>query len=182
MEEIVLSNLLNGRSEKIENEKEKLCYDILDNLNINYQRVEYNFFPNDIESLKRIDDKLEVKGIKNLIFKTKNKNQFFFIVIPSEERFDEKNYRTKYELPKISMASKDDLKELLNTHSEAVSIMELINDTNNAIKLFIDEKILNEQFFRFHPNENNSTVRISMQDLKDKLIPYLKHEINVLFK
>jgi len=69
MEEFVLSNLLNGRSEKIENEKEKLCYDILDNLNINYQRVEYNFFPNDIESLKRIDDKLEVKGIKNLIFK-----------------------------------------------------------------------------------------------------------------
>jgi len=35
MEEFVLSNLLNGRSEKIENEKEKLCYDILDN----YSRI-----------------------------------------------------------------------------------------------------------------------------------------------
>jgi len=136
-----------------------------------------DYYANDLFELAKVNG-FELE----LIFKTKNKNQFFFIVIPSEERFDEKNYRTKYELPKISMASKDDLKELLNTHSEAVSIMELINDTNNAIKLFIDEKILNEQFFRFHPNENNSTVRISMQDLKDKLIPYLKHEINVLFK
>lgn len=40
--------------------------------------------------------------------------------------------------------------------------MELVCDTNNVIKLFIDEKILNEKYFRFHPNENNSTVRISI--------------------
>ena len=46
MEKFELSNLLNGRPEKIENEKEKICYDILDNLKIDYQRVEYNFFPN----------------------------------------------------------------------------------------------------------------------------------------
>lgn len=180
MEEFELSNLLNSRPENIENEKEKLCYDILDNLNIAYQRVEYNIFPSDIENLREIDDRLEVKGIKNLIFKTKNKSQFFFIIIPREERFDEKLFRNKYELPKISMAKEEDLKELLWTHSGAVSIMELTNDTNNVIKLFIDEKILNEKYFRFHPNENSSTVRISMVDFKNKLIPYLRHKINIL--
>ena len=180
MEEFELSNLLNSRPENIENEKEKLCYDILDNLNIAYQRVEYNFFPNDIESLRKIDDRLEVNGIKNLIFKTKNKSQFFFIIIQREERFDEKLFRNKYELPKISMAKEEDLKELLLTHSGAISIMELTNDANNVIKLFIDEKILNEKYFRFHPNENSSTVRISTVDFKNKLIPYLRHEINIL--
>lgn len=64
MEKFELSNLLNGRPEKIENEKEKICYDILDNLKIDYQRVEYNFFPNNLDDLKKIDDRLEVKGIK----------------------------------------------------------------------------------------------------------------------
>ena len=78
------------------------------------------------------------------------------------------------------MAKEEDLKELLWTHSGAVSIMELTNDTNNVIKLFIDEKILNEKYFRFHPNENSSTVRISMVDFKNKLIPYLRHKINIL--
>ena len=180
MEEFKLSNLLNGRPEKIENEKEKICYDVLDSLHIEYQRVEYNFFPSDIENLRKIDARLEVKGIKNLMFKTKNKSQFFFIVIPREERFEEKSFRNKYELPKISMAKEEDLKDLLLTHSGAVSIIELTNDTNNVIKLFINEKILNEKYFRFHPNENNSTVRISMVDFKNKLIPYLRHEINIL--
>ena len=58
--------------------------------------------------------------------------------------------------------------------------MELVNDKNNLIKLFIDESILSKDYFRFHPNENNSTVRIRMDEFKNKLMPYLKHEINIL--
>ena len=55
-----------------------------------------------------------------------------------------------------------------------------VNDNDNKIKLFIDEKILNTDYFRFHPNENKSTIRISMKDFKNKLIPYLKHSVNIL--
>ena len=55
-----------------------------------------------------------------------------------------------------------------------------VNDNDNKIKLFIDEKILNTDYFRFHPNENKSTIRISMKDFKNKLILYLKHSINIL--
>lgn len=180
MEEFKISNLIYGRPENIESEKEKNCYDILDKLNIDYQRVEYNFFPNDIENLKLIDKILNVDGIKNLIFKNKNKTQFYFIIISRDSRFDEKSFRNKFELSKISMAKKEDLEELLKTHSGAVSVMELINDEKNIIKVFIEEKILKEEYFRFHPNENRSTVRIKTEDLKNKLMPYLKHDINIL--
>lgn len=180
MEIFRITELIDGRPLKIENDKEKICYDILDELDIEYQRVEYSFFPHDIENLKLIDKTLQVDGIKNLIFKNKNKSQFYFIIIPREEKFDEKAFRNKYELPKITMAKDEELKEILQTHSGAVSIMELINDENNIIKLFVAESILNKEYFRFHPNENKSTVRISMNDFKNKLIPYLKHNLNIL--
>ncbi len=78
------------------------------------------------------------------------------------------------------MENKEDLEMILKTHSGAVSIMELTNDNANKINLFIDKKILNTDYFRFHPNENKVTVRISMEDFKNKLIPYLKHDINIL--
>lgn len=78
------------------------------------------------------------------------------------------------------MANEENLKVLLNTHSGVDSIMELINDKDNKIKLFIDEKILKIDYFRFHPNENKATVRIKLEDFKNKLIPYLKHDINIL--
>lgn len=175
MEEFKITQLLQGRPESIDSNKEKECYDILDNLNIEYQRVEYNFFPSEMENLMLIDNTLQVKGIKNLIFRTKNKSQFYFIIIPREETFDEKTFRSKYELPKITMA-----KEVLQTHSGAVSIMELVNDKDNIVQLYIAEEVLNREYFRFHPNENKSTIRIFMEDFKNKLIPYLKHDINVL--
>lgn len=180
METFKLSKLLTGRPRYIENSKEKNCYDILDSLDIEYQRVEYNFFPKELDDLELIDKTIGVLGIKNLIFKTKNKEFFFFIIMPIAERFDEKAFRNKYELPKITMANEEDLKVLLNTHSGAVSIMELINDNDNKIKLFIDEKILKMDYFRFHPNDNKAIVRIKMEDFKNKLIPYLKHDINIL--
>lgn len=177
MEKFEISKLLNGKPDNIESEKEKKCYDTLEKLDIKYQSVEYNFFPNNPTDLKLIDETLQVPGIKNLIFKTKNKEHFYFVIIPREERFDEKAFRSKHQIPKISMAKEEDLEELLKTHSGAVSIMELEHDTTNKIKLYIDERILKEDYFRFHPNENKSTVRISMNDFKNKLIPYLKHDI-----
>lgn len=180
MEEFKITDLIDGRPEVVESEKERRCYDILEELNINYQRVEYNYFPNDIENLKIIDKTLQVDGIKNLIFKNKSKSQFYFIIIPRESRFDEKYFRNKFELPKISMAKNEELQELLKTYSGAVSIMELEEDKDNVIKVFIEESILSKEYFRFHPNENKSTVRIKMDDLKNKLMPYLKHDINVL--
>ena len=91
MNEFKISELLKGRPEVIENEKVRECYDMLDELNIEYERVEYNFFPSEIQDLRLIDDTLGVEGIKNLIFRTKNKARYFFIIIPREERFDEKS-------------------------------------------------------------------------------------------
>ena len=58
--------------------------------------------------------------------------------------------------------------------------MELVNGNDSKVKLFIDERVLNTKYFRFHPNENGSTIRIRMEDFRNKLIPYLKHDINIL--
>ncbi len=180
MELFEMTDLLEGRPQTIQNEKEKACYDILDELGISYQRVEYNFFPSETEHLRKIDRVLGVDGIKNLIFRTKNKSQFFFVILPRESRFDEKEFRARFQLPKITMAKGDDLSQLLNTHAGAVSIMELIHDKDGIIRLFVEEEVLQQEYFRFHPNENRSTVRIGMDDFRNKLLPSLNHELTVL--
>ncbi len=180
MEEFIISELLEGRPEFTKTIKEKECFDTLDAMDIVYQRVEYNYFPKDRDALELIDKVLGVPGIKNLMFTTKNKSQFFFIIIPRDERFDEKAFRSKFELPKITMAKNEDLDNVLKTRAGAVSIMDLIYDEENLIKLFIDKKVLDEEFFRFHPNENTSTVRVKTVDLLEKIIPYLNHEVNII--
>lgn len=175
-----VTELLKGRPNHEISSKESECYDLLDDLGIEYERVEYNRMPENPEEWAIVDEILQVKGIKNLVLKNKSGSQYFFVIINREARLDTKEFRSNHSLPKIEMAKGPDLEELLNTHAGAVSIMELPNDKENKIKLFIEESILNQEYFRFHPNENCATVRIKMDDFKNKLIPYLKHEIIVL--
>ena len=84
-----------------------------------------------------------------------------------------------YSFPKIEMVKEAELKELLDTHSGAVGIVELLNDKENKVQLFIKKEILQEKYFRFHPGDEHIVIRITTHDLVEKLIPGLYHVLHV---
>ncbi len=158
---------------------EKKCYEILKELDIPYESISYS--KEEKENKELIDEKIGVKGIKNLLFKTRNlKKDLFLVILPREKRFDTKAFRNKYNITKIEMVSDDELDEFLSSKTGEVSIIDLISDTDKRIKLYIDEEVLNEEYFRFHPYNGLVTVKIKTKDLVEKLIPYLDHELNII--
>lgn len=174
-----VSKLLQGRPPVVLSDKEAKCYEILEQLDIQFERVEYNRFPENETALAELDNAIGVKGIKNLFFKTKNSTQFFLIVLPRKQKLDMGKFREKYNVPKLQMADREDLEKLLHTQAGAVSVMELFYDKQGFIQLYIDRQVLKEAYFRFHPNNKNVTVRIKSDDLIKKLAPYLKHTIHL---
>ena len=158
---------------------EKKCYEILKELDIPYESVSYS--KEEKENKELIDEKIGVKGIKNLLFKTRNlKKDLFLVILPREKRFDTKAFRNKYNITKIEMVTDDELDEFLSSKTGEVSIIDLISDTDKRIKLYIDQEVLNEEYFRFHPYNGLVTVKIKTKDLIEKLIPYLDHELNII--
>ena len=159
--------------------QEKKCYEILKELDIPYESVSYS--KEEKENKELIDEKIGVKGIKNLLFKTRNlKKDLFLVILPREKRFDTKAFRNKYNITKIEMVTDDELDEFLSSKTGEVRIIDLISDTDKRIKLYIDEEVLNEEYFRFHPYNGLVTVKIKTKDLVEKLIPYLDHELNII--
>ena len=63
-EKFEVSELLSGRPDREISDKEKDCYDMLDELDIYYERVEFNIFPETLEDLCKSDEKLKMPGIK----------------------------------------------------------------------------------------------------------------------
>lgn len=180
MSEFYISNLLSDKPKSLSNKSEK-CFDFLDSLKIEYEYIEYDL-PKMLEDKKRIDEAIGVRGIKNLVFRTLSKTnpKYFFIVLYRDTRFDTHAFRDKYGFAKIELVKNDELENLLDTHSGAVSIIELINDKECKLNLYIDEKIFNEKYFRFHPNYDKMAVRIKMEDFKNKLLPKVAHEVKCL--
>ena len=158
---------------------EEMCYKLLKELDIEYSFVKYT--EKEKEDVNLVDNMIGVKGIKNLLFKTRNlKKELFLIILPREKRFDTKAFRNKYNITKIEMVNADELKEFLNTSNGEVSIIDLLFDKDKRIKLYIDKEVLDEEYFRFHPFNGLITVKIKTKDLIEKLIPYLNHDYEII--
>ena len=177
-----VSALISGRPSYQVSAREKDCYDLLDKLNIGYERVDYNRPPQNQDELLEVDQRIGVEGIKNLVFQNKKKNRLYFLIVPRDERVNIKSFSEENNLGKISMASESTLKNLLNTRPGAVGVMELIYDKDKLVELFIDERVLKKEYMRFHPNENTSTLRIKMNDFLNILMPYFNYKINIIKK
>jgi len=56
-----------------------------------------------------------------------------------------------------------------------VSVLGLMNDKKHNVKLVIDEDVLKQEMFGCHPCENTSSLKFSVSDLIEKVLPALGH-------
>ena len=64
----------------------------------------------------------------------------------------------------------------LTAPAGAETTYDLLNDTENRVRLVIDRDALAHEFFGCHPCRNTSSLRIATADLTGKILPALHHE------
>ena len=68
------------------------------------------------------------------------------------------------------------MEEYLNVRPGAVSVLGLMNDTENQVRLLIDEDVLKAECFGCHPCVNTSSLRIRVEDLIERILPAVHHD------
>ena len=58
--------------------------------------------------------------------------------------------------------------------------MGLMNDTDKAVNLLIDEDVLKAEYFGCHPCINTSSIKFKTADLLEKIIPALAHPMKTV--
>ena len=59
----------------------------------------------------------------------------------------------------------------------SVSVLGLINDSENAVTLLIDEDVLKGEYIGCHPCINTSSLKIKTRDMIEKIIPALGNKV-----
>ena len=72
------------------------------------------------------------------------------------------------------------MEKYLNILPGAVSIMGLMNDTEQKVRLLIDREVLEEEYLGCHPCVNTSSLKIKMQDILERYLPEVRHEYTVV--
>ncbi len=173
--------LLKGRplDESGRLQKEIRCYDFLDDLGVEYDRIDHEPAMT-MEVCEEIDKCLNAVICKNLFLCNRQQTAFYLLMIPADKKFKTKDISAQINSSRLSFAGEEYMEKYLDITPGSVSVLGLMNDKENAVKLLIDEDVLNAEYFGCHPCINTSSLRIKVSDLKEKIIPALHHEPTVV--
>ena len=154
--------------------KEIRCYDLLDNLGIDYQRIDHQAAMT-MEDCAEIDRKLDAVICKNLLLCNRQCTDFYLLMIPGDKVFKTSALSKQIGSSRLSFASAEYMEQFLDITPGSVSVLGLMNDHDNRVQLLIDEDVLKGEYFGCHPCINTSSLRLKMSDLMEKILPAVHH-------
>ncbi len=166
-----------GRPESGEGrpKREMDTYDLLDRLGIAYCRTDHEPATT-MAVCSIIDAALDVLICKNLFLCNRQQTVFYLLMMPGDKPFKTKDLSAQLGVARLSFANEDFMEQFLGVAPGSVSIMGLMNDTENRVQLLIDQDVLNDEFIGCHPCQNTSSIKLKTADVLEKLLPAVSHQ------
>lgn len=159
--------------------KEIRTYDFLDGLGISYQRIDHKEVMT-MDVCKEIDRALQATICKNLFLCNRQETQFYLLMLPGDKKFKTKDLSKELGVSRLSFANEGYMEKYLDITPGSVSVMGLMNDAEQRVRLVLDEEVLRGAEIGCHPCINTSSIKFSTRDLTEKIIPAMKHDYTVV--
>ena len=161
-------------------EKEIYTYDLLDFLEIGYERVDHEE-ANTMEACLAIDEVLAPAVIcKNLFLCNAQKTKFYLLMIREDKKFLTKDISKQINSSRLSFGPAEYMEQFLDITPGSVSVLGLMNDKENNVTLLVDEDVLAAEYFGCHPCINTSSLRLKTADVFGKFLEAVHHEYTVV--
>jgi Ala-tRNA(Pro) deacylase len=167
----------NGRPKDLSGRipQEIRCYTRLDSLQITYTRVDHAAAETMEVCIER-SAALRVRICKNLFLCNRQETAFYLLVMPADKQFRTALVSAQLGVARLHFANAAHMAEYLELRPGSVSIMGLMNDRENRVRLLMDRELLSQAYFACHPCVNTSSLKLRGAELFEKLIPAMGHE------
>lgn len=156
-------------------EKELRTYDLLDLLQIPYQRLDHSATAT-IEACHDVDKRLDIEICKNLFLCNAQKTDFYMLMMPGKKKFKTARLSKQIGSARLSFAGPEFMEQFLDITPGSVSILGLMNDHEKRVRLLIDKDVIDHhEYIGCHPCINTSSLKIRTSDLLEKFLPYIEH-------
>ena len=159
--------------------REVAVYDLLERLEIPYERVDHHAMMT-ISQCQEVDETLDIRICKNLFLCNPQKTQFYLLMMQGNKKFVTKEVSRQIHSPRLSFANESYMEEYLNILPGSVSVMGLMNDTENHVQLLIDRDVARSEYLGCHPCVNTSSLKLRTGDVLEKFLPHVHHDYRVV--
>ena len=153
---------------------------LLDRLHIPYAWVAHET----ADTIADCDVVSEVLGIsicKNLFLCNAQKTDFYMLMMPGHKKFKTAKLSKQIGSARLSFASPEFMEEFLDITPGSVSVLGLMNDKNNRVRLLIDQDVIDHHtFVGCHPCINTSSLKLYTKDILEKFLPAVHHEYTIV--
>lgn len=173
--------LENGRPKDLTGrlDKEIRTYDLLDKLGIEYKRIDHEEAMT-MEVCEEIDKALQATICKNLFLCNRQETDFYLLMMPGDKKFKTKDLSKALGVSRLSFAKEEYMLKFLDITPGSVSVMGLMNDKEQKVRLVIDEDVLEGAEVGCHPCINTSSIKFATKDLLEKIIPAMNHDYTIV--
>ena len=138
-------------------------------------RAGYNFEVCNHKAFFTVEDSYKFRGkingahSKNLFLKNK-KSDFFLISCEESTNINIKKMSKSLGLGNLSFAKEEYLASMLGIKPGSVTPFALLNNIENNINFYLEDKLYNADYINFHPLTNTATVTIKSADFIEFMI------------
>ncbi|WP_294783725.1 prolyl-tRNA synthetase associated domain-containing protein [uncultured Eubacterium sp.] len=159
--------------------KEVRVYDLLDELGMEYWRIDHEAAQT-MEDCEDVDRMLDAVICKNLFLCNRQKTKFYLLMIPGEKTFKTKELSAQIQSARLSFAPEEYMEKFLDITPGSVSIMGLMNDTENQVQLLVDADVLEGEYLGCHPCINTSSLKLRTRDVFTTYLNAVHHDYIVV--
>jgi len=142
---------------------QKELYEVLAELDIQFEYHEHPPLATIEEAIVHWKD-YDSGRCKNIFFRNHKGNRHYLVILEHLRKLDIHDLEKRLRQGKLTFASDARLKKYLGLEPGSVSPFGLINDQDNHVHLFIDDKLKEYERLTFHPNVNTASLVISKSD------------------
>ena len=157
-------------------EKENRVYDLLEELNIPFIRIDHDAM-NTIDECQDVDKFLGVEICKNLFLCNSQKTKFYLLMMPGHKKFVTRDLCKQINSSRLSFAPPEYMETYLDLTPGSASILGLMNDHEHHVQLVMDQEVVDQPLIGCHPGINTSSLTLSTNDVLNKFLPYTNHDV-----
>jgi len=158
-------------------ETENEIYDFLEKNGLEFSRLDRIESDGETEEVYNI---LGIRRLKNLLLCNAQRSAFYLLVMPADVPFKSAVLSAQMGTSRFKFAPEEYLAEFLHAHPGTSSILGLIFDTQNKVRLLIDSRVLSEKYIGCLPCTESASLRFETSDILEKYLPAVSHDYTVV--
>lgn len=156
-------------------ELEKNVYETLARLDLPFERVDTDEAIT-MDDCTAIDAKLQMKMVKTLFLCNHQQSDFYLFITCGDKLFHSKNFSHSLGISRVSFAPKELLFDMLGTPVGAATVLSVVHDTTNRVRVVFDEDVLKEPWYGCSDGTTTCYLKIETKLVVHRFLEAVQHQ------